>query len=172
VPASRTSPAPASSSLPRRGRARGPGPGRRRGRQRSPLPGVFRAIADPTRRAMLDRLLAGECAAGELSGCARPRMSQPALSQHLAVLRATDLVAQRRDGRRRLYRLNPEPLREIHDWIEHYRRFWDVRFEALGRYLDQERDREASRPRRDPRAAARDEAHTRATRAAKKDRRT
>jgi len=98
---------------------------------------------------MLDRLLAGECAAGELSACRRRRMSQPALSQHLAVLRRANLVAQRRDGRRRLYRINPEPLREVVDWLEHYQRFWDIRFEALGAFLD----REAERERRGQRAA-------------------
>jgi DNA-binding transcriptional ArsR family regulator len=91
---------------------------------------------------MLDRLLAGECAAGDLASCGRRRMSQPALSQHLAVLRRAELVAQRRDGRRRLYRVNPEPLRQIHDWVEHYRRFWDTRFEALGDYLDLQAKRE------------------------------
>jgi len=102
---------------------------------------------------MLDRLLDGECAAGELASCRRRRMSQPALSQHLAVLRRANLVAQRRDGRRRLYRINPEPLREIVDWVEHYRRFWDERFEALGRHLDREAERERRRDDGDPRAA-------------------
>jgi DNA-binding transcriptional ArsR family regulator len=97
---------------------------------------VFRAIADPTRRAMLDRLAAGECAAGDLAACGARRMSQPALSQHLAVLRRADLVSDRRDGRRRLYRLHAEPLRQIHDWLDHYRAFWDTRLDALGQYLD------------------------------------
>jgi len=114
---------------------------------------VFRAISDPTRRAMLDRLLDGECAAGELAASRRRRMSQPALSQHLAVLRRANLVAQRRDGRRRLYRINPEPLREIVDWVEHYRRFWDERFEALGQHLDREAERERRREDEGPRAA-------------------
>ncbi len=87
---------------------------------------------------MLDRLLDGECAAGDLAAGGRRRMSQPALSQHLAVLRRANLVTQRRDGRRRLYRINPEPLREIVDWLEHYRGFWDARLEALGAFLDRE----------------------------------
>ena len=65
-------------------------------------------------------------------------MSQPALSQHLAVLRRANLVTQRRDGRRRLYRINPEPLREIVDWLEHYHRFWDAKLDALGALLDRE----------------------------------
>jgi DNA-binding transcriptional ArsR family regulator len=72
----------------------------------------------------------------------RRRMSQPALSQHLSVLRRANLVAQRRDGRRRLYRINPEPLREIYDWVEHYRRFWDARLDALALFLEEERERE------------------------------
>jgi DNA-binding transcriptional ArsR family regulator len=95
---------------------------------------VFRAIADPTRRAMLDRLMQGERPAGELAG--PHEMTQPALSQHLRVLRQAGLVSCRRQGRQRLYRLRPEPLREIHDWLEHYRRFWDDKLEALGTYLD------------------------------------
>lgn len=98
---------------------------------------------------MLDRLLAGECAAGDLAARGRRRMSQPALSQHLAVLRRANLVTQRRDGRRRLYRINPEPLREIVDWLEHYRRFWDARLEALGAFLDRE-DRAMRRQVGDP----------------------
>lgn len=87
---------------------------------------------------MLDRLLDGECAAGDLAAGGRRRMSQPALSQHLAVLRRANLVTQRRDGRHRLYRINPEPLREIVDWLEHYRGFWDAKLEALGAFLDSE----------------------------------
>jgi DNA-binding transcriptional ArsR family regulator len=102
---------------------------------------------------MLDRLLEGECAAGELAASRRRRMSQPALSQHLAVLRRANLVAQRRDGRRRLYRINPEPLREIVDWIEHYRRFWDERFAALGEFLDRDAARERAADRASERAA-------------------
>ncbi len=131
-----------------RGRARrGP-----RGRRIATGASVFRAIADPTRRAMLDRLLAGECAAGDLAAGGRRRMSQPALSQHLAVLRRANLVAQRRDGRRRLYRINPEPLREIVDWLEHYRRFWDAKLDALGAFLDREA-RQAERDQERGRAA-------------------
>lgn len=70
-------------------------------------------------------------------------MSQPALSQHLSVLRRANLVSQRRDGRRRLYRINPEPLREIYDWIEHYRRFWDAKLDALGLFLDEQAESES-----------------------------
>jgi DNA-binding transcriptional ArsR family regulator len=95
---------------------------------------VFRAIADPTRRAMLDRLMAGDCAAGELPGARG--MSQPALSQHLRVLRRAGLVTQRRVGRRQMVRISPAPLREIVDWVEHYRKFWDDKLVALGTLLD------------------------------------
>lgn len=63
-------------------------------------------------------------------------MTQPALSQHLQVLREVGLVAQRRSGRLRLYRATPAPLREIHDWVRHYSRFWDERLERLRTHLD------------------------------------
>lgn len=95
---------------------------------------VFRAIADPTRRAMLDRLMAGDCAAGELAGARG--MSQPALSQHLRVLRRAGLVTQRRVGRQQMVRISPAPLREIVNWVEHYRKFWDDKLAALGKLLD------------------------------------
>lgn len=95
---------------------------------------TFRAISDPTRRAILDALASGERAVGEL-GEHFP-ISQPALSQHLRVLRDAGLVAPRRDGRRRLYRLRPEPLRAVYDWVAHYERFWDAKLDALGAYLD------------------------------------
>jgi DNA-binding transcriptional ArsR family regulator len=97
---------------------------------------VFRALADPTRRAMLDRLRAGELTVTELGGSFP--ISQPALSQHLRVLRDAGLVAQRPDGRRRFYRIDPAALHHVYDWLEHYSAFWDERSEALGRYLDAE----------------------------------
>jgi len=98
---------------------------------------VFHAIADPTRRAILDRLRDGELAASEL--LTPFRISQPALSQHLAVLRRAGLVRQRKSGRRRLYSVEPAPLREIADWIALYDRFWTEKLENLGRYLTRQR---------------------------------
>jgi DNA-binding transcriptional ArsR family regulator len=98
---------------------------------------VFHAIADPTRRAILDLLREGERSVSTLlTGF---RMSQPALSQHLAVLRRAGLVTNRRDGRRRLYRLRAEPLREVVDWVAVFEEFWSERMDNLGRYLESQR---------------------------------
>ena len=96
---------------------------------------VFRAVADPTRREVLELLLERDRSVSEL---AQPfRMSQPAVSQHLRVLRKAGLVRVRKAGRRRLYRLDATPLREVYDWAEHFTRFWPGKLEALGRYLDE-----------------------------------
>ena len=83
----------------------------------------FHAIADPTRRAILDQLRDGELSAGDLG--AHVRISQPSLSQHLRVLREAGLVSARRDGRRRLYRLEPASLRVVREWIVEYEGYWD-----------------------------------------------
>src|ERR671926_703608 len=80
---------------------------------------VFRAVADPTRRAMLDRLREADRSVREL---ARPfRMSQPAISQHLRVLREAGLVRARQVGRQRLYRINPRPLEALYEWAARYK---------------------------------------------------
>jgi DNA-binding transcriptional ArsR family regulator len=97
---------------------------------------VFRALADPTRREMLELLREGERTVLEL---AEPfRMSQPAISQHLAVLRDSGLVSFRRDGRNRIYRIEPKKLQTVDDWLAHYRHFWTGKLWALGEYLDEE----------------------------------
>jgi DNA-binding transcriptional ArsR family regulator len=96
---------------------------------------VFRALSDPTRREMLALLRDRELTVMEL---AEPfQMSQPAVSQHLAVLRDSGLVSARRDGRNRLYRIEPENLRVVDDWLEHYRHFWTDKLWALGELLDE-----------------------------------
>ncbi|HEX9894800.1 MAG TPA: metalloregulator ArsR/SmtB family transcription factor [Gemmatimonadales bacterium] len=95
---------------------------------------VFHAIADPTRRELLLRLGRGERSAGDLSSPFK--MSQPALSQHLRVLREAGLVRQRRDGRHQIYSLEPGPLREVFDFARFFERFWDRKLDALGKYLD------------------------------------
>ena len=95
---------------------------------------VFHVIADPTRRAILDLLIAGERAARDLE--APFRISQPAVSKHLAVLRAAGLVSQRQQGRLRIYRLEARRLKDVSNWVRHYEKFWDVKLENLGRYLD------------------------------------
>ena len=94
---------------------------------------VFRAVADGTRRAILDLLEKGERTVSDL--VARFRVSQPAISKHLKVLRDAGLVDQRKDGRARIYRLRPQPLREVARWIEHYERFWTGKMGDLDRYL-------------------------------------
>ncbi|MGY1710052.1 ArsR/SmtB family transcription factor [Geodermatophilus sp. SYSU D00758] len=86
-------------------------------------------LADPTRRQLLALLRAGELPAGELAG--RFPVSRPAISRHLRVLREAGLVTCREDGRRRLYALDPRPLRELDDWLEPYRDLWARRFDAL-----------------------------------------
>jgi DNA-binding transcriptional ArsR family regulator len=100
---------------------------------------VFNAIADPLRREILQALGAGEKSAGEL--IAPFAVTQSAASQHLAVLRRANLVTVRRDGRRQLYRLNPAPLYEVTCWVRHFDRFWDVRLDNLGRYLDRRKQK-------------------------------
>lgn len=95
---------------------------------------VFTAISDPTRRSILDQLRASERSAKELT-TPRP-MSQPALSQHLKVLRTAGLVSVRRSGRHRIYSLEAAALREIARWVGHYEEFWDEKLDALGAYLD------------------------------------
>lgn len=96
--------------------------------------GPYRAIADGTRRQILDVLAEGERSVSELLECFE--LSQPALSQHLKVLRDAGLVLVRRDGRKRIYSLDPRPLRAIYDWVAHYERFWDEKLEKLGQFLD------------------------------------
>ena len=98
---------------------------------------VFHAVADPTRRRILDLLAAGERAVMDLVACFR--ISQPAISQHLRVLREVGLVRIRREGRQRMYSLSPQQLQIIAQWVAHYERFWDQRFENLARYLDRTR---------------------------------
>lgn len=79
---------------------------------------VFRALADPTRRSLYERLTRGEAAVKELTAALKAKVSQPAVSQHLAVLRAAGLVDERRDGRHVLYRASSAGLRPLVDWIE------------------------------------------------------
>ncbi|HLT19455.1 MAG TPA: metalloregulator ArsR/SmtB family transcription factor [Thermomicrobiales bacterium] len=108
---------------------------------------VFQAIAHPARRQILDRLLSGEATVGEL---AEPfDISRPAVSQHLRVLRDAGLVTERREGRQRYYRIEPEPLEEVRAWLASYDQFWQDRLASLGRFLA---DRDAAEERSDDRA--------------------
>ncbi|MBS0411742.1 MAG: winged helix-turn-helix transcriptional regulator [Proteobacteria bacterium] len=90
---------------------------------------LFRALADPTRRAVFERLAAGEMTVSELK--AGFAVSQPAISQHLAALRGAGLVEERRQGRNAYYRARPEGLAPLTDWVERYRTFWPARIAAL-----------------------------------------
>ena len=90
---------------------------------------IFKALADPTRRHMLDRLSAGDRNATELrEGLA---MSQPAISQHLAVLRSAGLIEEEKSGRQMRYRIRPDGLAPVVDWLARYRAFWPERVDRL-----------------------------------------
>ena len=90
---------------------------------------IFRALADPTRRTVYERLTASEMSVSELR--AGMSVSQPAVSQHLAVLRDAGLVIERRAGRNAYYRADPQGLDPLLGWIERYRAFWPERIEKL-----------------------------------------
>ena len=97
------------------------------------LNATFSALADPTRRAIVARLASGEASVQEL---ARPfDMSLPAISKHLKVLERAGLISRGRDAQRRPSRIEAIPLREVSDWVEQYRRNWDLRLDRLDAYL-------------------------------------
>ena len=95
---------------------------------------MFEVLAEPTRRRILDLLVEGDRTVGALvDGLG---MTQPAVSKHLRVLRTAGLVEVRADAQRRIYRLRPEPLREVDEWLRPYRRAWADRLDALEAHLD------------------------------------
>lgn len=98
---------------------------------------VFRAIADPTRRAILDRLRAGPAPVNALAEDFE--QTRPAISKHLRVLRNASLVTERRAGRERVYQLQPRPLQHVAGWIEGYRSFWLTSLNNLKHYLENEK---------------------------------
>jgi DNA-binding transcriptional ArsR family regulator len=95
---------------------------------------VFRAISDPTRRAILDRLRAGPANAGALA--ADFQSSRPGISRHLRVLRKARLVTDKAVGRERIYRIDPVPLQSVVGWLEGYRVFWQSSLDQLKRNLE------------------------------------
>ena len=111
-----------------------------------PLSTIFAALADPTRRAILARLAQGEASVKEL---AEPfAISPPAITKHLKVLQRAGLITQGRQAQWRPCRLEAAPLKDVADWLEEYRRFWEASYERLDAYLlelqakEQQRDRE------------------------------
>jgi len=101
---------------------------------------TFQALADPTRRAVLDMLQKGAQPAGQIAG-AFP-VSRPAISKHLRQLRKARLVVETRSGRHRLYQLNAEPLKAVALWLEEYRRFWQMNLSSLKTFVESEYARE------------------------------
>jgi DNA-binding transcriptional ArsR family regulator len=97
---------------------------------------TFQALADPTRRAVLDLLRRGSQPAGEIAG-AFP-ISRPAISKHLRLLRRAHLVREHREGRHRVYQLNPEPLRAVDSWLDQYRNFWKMNLANLKTFVEAE----------------------------------
>jgi len=95
---------------------------------------LFEVLAEPRRRSILDLLRESERSVTDLVDVLG--VSQPAVSKHLRVLREAGLVAARSDAQRRLYRLRPEPLRAVDEWLEPYRRLWAASLDALERHLD------------------------------------
>jgi DNA-binding transcriptional ArsR family regulator len=98
------------------------------------------ALSDPTRRAILERLAMRSATVGELAGPFR--ISQQAVSKHLAYLERARLVRKRRAGRRHVCTLRPAPFREVAEWVEHYRRFWEQRFARMDNYLRELQEKE------------------------------
>jgi DNA-binding transcriptional ArsR family regulator len=102
---------------------------------------AFNAVAEPRRRQILDVLAGGERPVGDL--VAQLHLTQPLVSKHLRVLREVNLVQVREEGRQRIYRLNVQPLRPIHDWLEGYEQLWNEQFEALDEILEELKEEEA-----------------------------
>jgi len=96
---------------------------------------VFEVIAEPNRRAILSLLVSAEQSVGEIER--QLHMPQPMVSKHLRVLRDAGFVESTVDAQRRLYRLRPQPLQEVDEWLAPFRRFWSAHVDALERHLDQ-----------------------------------
>lgn len=104
------------------------------------LSATFAALSDPTRRAILARLASSEASVTEL---AEPfEMSMPAISKHLKVLERAGLIARGREAQWRPCRIEAGPLKDVADWLEHYRRFWDESFDRLDKYLSELKKKE------------------------------
>jgi DNA-binding transcriptional ArsR family regulator len=104
---------------------------------------TFQALADPTRRAVLDMLRVGPQPAGQIAGSFS--ISRPAISKHLRQLRKARLVVETRSGRHRVYQLNAEPLQAIDQWLERYRTFWAANLNSLKLFVEQQHALETNR---------------------------
>ena len=107
---------------------------------------AFTILAEPNRRAILSLLATAERSVGDLER--RLRLPQPSVSKHLRVLREAGFVESRVDAQRRVYRIRPEPLREVDAWLAPFRRFWSAHVDALERHLDRMEKSPPSRSRR------------------------
>lgn len=96
---------------------------------------TFAALGDPTRRAILVRLSRGEASVSELAKPFMSEMSAPAITKHLKVLEKAGLISKGREAQWRPCKLNGEPFKEIAEWLEHYRQFWEESFDRLDEYL-------------------------------------
>jgi DNA-binding transcriptional ArsR family regulator len=105
--------------------------------QRKQRDAVFRALADPTRREILNLLRGGRHTVGEIAG--NFRTSRPAISKHLRLLRSAGLVVAKQHGAARLCGLNAKPLRAVNDWLRDYEAFWGESLRSLKRYLEEDR---------------------------------
>src|SRR3954466_12447206 len=107
---------------------------------------TFAALSDPTRRAILGKLAGGQRSVNEL---AKPfDMTLPGISKHLKVLERAGLITRGRRAQWRPCRLAAKPLKDVSDWVEHYRRFWEESFDRLEEYLKEVQDAERKRPRK------------------------
>jgi DNA-binding transcriptional ArsR family regulator len=116
-----------------------------------PLSKTFAALADPTRRAMLTRLSAGEANVSDLARPFLRKMSLPAVTKHLKVLERAGLVTKTRDAQWRPCKLNGAPLRDVSNWMEQYRRFWEESFDRLEEYLKTVTSKDKSKGKKDGR---------------------
>ncbi|HEY3929041.1 MAG TPA: metalloregulator ArsR/SmtB family transcription factor [Candidatus Koribacter sp.] len=107
---------------------------------------VFDALADPTRRSLLEMLCKGKQSAGRIA--ASYPVSRPAISKHLRLLRRAHLVEVKREGRHQFYELNAEPLKIVDSWLNSYRVFWRANLSGLKAYVEQEVEASARRPKR------------------------
>src|SRR5271165_7172711 len=114
---------------------------------------VFEIIAEPNRRAILSLLVSSQQSVGEIER--QLRMPQPTVSKHLRVLRDAGFVESTVDAQRRLYRLKPEPFREVDAWLAQFRRFWSAHLDALERHLDRMNDDQATPTKRKTRRSRR-----------------